>query len=345
MKTSPILLGFTSAVLFGAATPASKALLTDLSAPKLAGLLYLGAAIGVLPLCVRSTWKGAKGVSARGWRHLAGAVLLGGVLGPLLLLGGLSLSPAGDASLILNLELAATAVLGVVLFREQLSASGFVAVLGITVAGAAVSYHSGLPGLAAGGLIALACLCWAFDNHWTAIVDAFSPAQITLLKGLVAGLFNLCLGLLLAPLTASPATVVAAIAVGAFSYGISITFYVEAAQSLGPTRAQGLFATAPFIGAGLSFALLAEPVSSVHLVAATLLAVSVVALLRAQHSHEHTHVPTWHVHLHSHDDGHHEHFHPPELLPVDGPHSHWHQHSAVTHAHPHAPDLHHRHEH
>ena len=42
-----------SAFLFGAATPASKALLGGIQAQALAGLLYLGAALGVLPMVIR----------------------------------------------------------------------------------------------------------------------------------------------------------------------------------------------------------------------------------------------------------------------------------------------------
>jgi hypothetical protein len=54
----PVSLALVSAALFGAATPASKALLGDLSAFQLAGLLYLGAAAGVLVVLVRKrSWR------------------------------------------------------------------------------------------------------------------------------------------------------------------------------------------------------------------------------------------------------------------------------------------------
>ena len=45
----PIILALGAAVLFGAATPASKLLLDGITPFQLAGLLYLGAASGVLP--------------------------------------------------------------------------------------------------------------------------------------------------------------------------------------------------------------------------------------------------------------------------------------------------------
>ena len=45
--------------------------------------------------------------------------------------------------------------------------------------------------------------------------------------------------------------------VGTLAYGASIALYITAAQQLGATRAQMVFATAPFFGAGLSVLTLA----------------------------------------------------------------------------------------
>lgn len=49
----PVMLALLSAALFGSATPLTKTLLNQLRPFQLAGLLYLGAAIGVLPFA----WK------------------------------------------------------------------------------------------------------------------------------------------------------------------------------------------------------------------------------------------------------------------------------------------------
>jgi len=56
----PVAVALLSAALFGAATPASKYLLRDLSPFTLAGLLYLGAAVAVAPRALRGgapTWR------------------------------------------------------------------------------------------------------------------------------------------------------------------------------------------------------------------------------------------------------------------------------------------------
>lgn len=339
-----VLLALAAALLFGASTPASKLLLARFGPFQLAGLLYLGAALGMAPVLWREqrVQRPAR-LDRRSGALLSGAVLLGGVAGPVLLLLGLTRTLAGSVSLLLNLELAATAALGAALFREPLGRRGWLGVAGIVAAGAVVSWGGGWPGLRASLLVAGACLCWGLDNHLTALIDGITPARSTFWKGLFAGTTNLALGLAVEPTLPVTPALPAAFAVGALSYGASIALYIGAAQQLGATRAQGLFASAPFLGAALSFALLGEPVGAGHVVGAALLAVSVLILLRRRHSHEHVHEPMQHVHAHRHDDGHHLHAHPG--LAAGAWHSHWHSHEGLAHAHPHWPDLHHRHSH
>ena len=331
-----------AALLFGASTPASKWLLTTLTPLQLAGLLYLGAALGTAPSLLRDA--GALRVmSRRNALRLLGAIALGGVAGPVLLLIGLRTALAGSVSLLLNLELAATAVLGLLLFREPLGPRGWLGVAGVLLAGALVSIGAGWPGIVAALWVAGACLCWGLDNHLTARIDGITPASSTFVKGSVAGATNLALGLSLAPLAASGATVVTALGVGAVCYGASVALYIASAQQLGATRAQALFAVAPFAGAALAWAALGEPIGGAQLAGAALLVLSVALVVRSQHEHEHVHGEAEHVHSHRHDDGHHHHAHPG--LSPDAQHSHWHRHEPQAHAHPHWPDLHHRHGH
>ena len=177
-----VTIGFVSALLFGASIPASKGLLDHLTPFQLAGLLYLGGAAGVLPLAARSSRTGPSmiGADRRTRGFLAGAILLGGFAGPVLLLFGLRMALAGSVSLILNLEMAATACLGLLLFREHLPRRGLLAVVRIVGAGILISLASGWPGVAAGFLVGLACVYWGLDNHFTALIDGITPAQSTL---------------------------------------------------------------------------------------------------------------------------------------------------------------------
>jgi drug/metabolite transporter (DMT)-like permease len=338
-----LLLALLSALLFGASTPASKALLGSLPPFQLAGLLYLGAAAGMAPIVALERARGASRLDRANALRLGGAVLFGGVLGPVLLLAALRLALASSISLLLNLEMVATAVLGVVLFREHLGRTGWLGVGGVVTAGAILASGGGKPGFVASLLAAAACVCWGVDNHLTALIDGITPARSTFVKGAVAGATNLAIGVAVAPLTASWSVLAAALGVGSLSYGASIALYIASAHRLGATRAQAVFASAPFVGAALSFALLDEPVGLGPAAAAGLLGISIAALFRSRHVHPHAHAALEHVHSHRHDDGHHLHTHPD--LPASARHSHRHRHEEIVHAHPHWPDVHHRHEH
>src|SRR5262245_36004762 len=207
-----LVLAFASAVLFGASTPASKLLLGSLQPFQLAGLLYLGAAAGMAPVAARELRAGARlRIDRANARRLAGAVLFGGVLAPVLLLAALRLTLAGSVALLLNLEMVATALLGVALFREHLGRGAWLGVAGVATAGALVAADGGVPGLLGALLAAAACLCWGLDNNWTALIDGITPAQSTLVKGLGAGATNLAIGVASAPLAASRPTLAAAL--------------------------------------------------------------------------------------------------------------------------------------
>jgi drug/metabolite transporter (DMT)-like permease len=339
----PVLLALLSALLFGAATPAGKVLLRELDPVQLAGWLYLGAAVGVMPAIFgRGGFTSILAMGRKSFLRLLGAILFGGIVGPIALLLGLRLASASSVSLWLNLELVATALLGHFLFREQLELRGWIGTAGVVSASALLTAGEGRGGLAAVLLVALACLCWGLDNHLTALIDGITPAQSTFWKGLGAGVSNLALAALIGSSMPDAIQAASAVAVGTLSCGVSIALYIGAAQQLGATRAQMIFASAPFFGAALSTIALGEPLGAVQLLAAGLLALSLVVLFNT-HEHRHTHGATEHEHWHRHDDGHHLHTH--RGLPASHGHSHRHRHDPTTHGHPHWHDLHHRHLH
>ncbi|HQY92282.1 DMT family transporter [Caldilinea sp.] len=347
MTLRPFLLALVSAALFGAATPLSKYLLMDLGPFQLSGLLYLGAAVGVLPATLRRRpiqppWQ--MDVPTR--RRLLGAICFGGIVGPVLLLFGLRLAAATSVALWLNLEAVATAVLGVWFFRDHLGRNSWIGAAGILVGALVLSWGQGAAGWQAGLLVAAACLCWGFDNHLTALIDGITPAQSTLWKGLAAGSVNLAVGLAVEPFGIGLTVGVAALVVGVFAYGVSIVLYITAAQQLGATRSQLIFSTAPYFAIVLSVMWLGETISPAQIAAAVLVGASVVLLTVEWHSHDHAHVALDHEHWHDHADEHHVHQHtdaPGSSNPT--PHTHRHQHTPLHHAHHHWPDLHHRHEH
>lgn len=336
-----VLAALAAALLFGAAAPLLKPLSERVPPLLLAGLLYAGAALAVAPPAWRQTRLAA--LDAANARRLAGAVLAGGVVAPVLLLFALRLASAASVALLLSLEVAATALLGALAFRDPLGRRGWLGVGAAVAAGGLLAWGGGVPGIVAALLVAAACLGWALDNHLTALVDALPPVGTTCAKGAVAGATNLALAAWLTPGWPGLTDAAAALAVGAACYGASIALYVHAAQRLGAVRSQALFATAPFWGVALAAVLRGDALHVTTLLAGALAAAAALLILRDQHVHLHRHEALAHAHRHRHDDGHHDHVHPD--LPAEVEHSHRHVHALVEHSHRHVPDLHHRHRH
>src|SRR5262245_34865671 len=78
----------------------------------------------------------------------------------------------------------------------------------------------------------------------------------------------------------------------------------ESARHLA-TRAQMIFATAPFWGVALAW--VNEPVLLAQIAAGALMAVGLALVCGERHGHEHTHEAMRNTHWHWHDDGHHDH--------------------------------------
>lgn len=336
-----------AAVLFGAAVPAASRLTDALPSLTLAGLVYLGAAVAVLPSVIRQP--SARRAIEQEWRPVLVAVIAGGAIGPVLLMAGLSRTSAATGSILLNTELAATAVVAAVFFREQLGRLTFMSVVLITIAGVLLTWQPGAALDVGALLIVAACVGWGLDNCVTAGIEQLTPAQVVAAKGLIAGGCTFVVGLAVAGWgSASAADVGAALVVGAFGYGVSTVLWVQGAQQLGAARAQVVFATGPFIGVVLAWVVLAEAVTRVQLLAMSLAIAGVAVAMRSAHEHAHRHHQMVHDHEHSHDDDHHDHaHHPDDGAPklVRGRHRHRHRHGDRVHTHPHVPDLHHRHEH
>lgn len=342
-----VLYALLAAALFGASTPFAKLLAGELSPVLLAGLLYLGSGVGLaLVRLVRDQgWK-APGLAPSEWPWLLGAILFGGVLGPIALLFGLTSTSGSTASLLLNLEAVLTAILAWFVFKESADRRIVLGMAAIVAGGAVLSWPTGetRPSSWMGPvLISLACLCWAIDNNLTRKVSASDALFIAGSKGLLAGTVNTLLALSMGAMLPDKAIALSTMAVGLLGYGISLVLFVLALRGLGTARTGAYFSAAPFIGAAVSVAVLGESTNWVFWLAAALMALGVWLHLTERHEHEHRHEPLAHTHSHVHDE-HHQHAHEFEW---DGrePHEHWHRHAVLTHKHPHFPDTCHRHLH
>lgn len=349
ISRSGILEALAAAVLFGASTPLAKLLTGAVPPVLLAGLLYLGSGIGLLGGWL---WRRRAGrerreaaLARRDVPWLAGAVLTGGVLGPVLLMLGLTHVAATSASLLLNLEGVFTALLAWFVFRENFDRRIALGMLLIVAGGVLLAWTDETGARVSPWALAIAgaCLAWAIDNNLTRRVSAGDPVQIAGLKGLVAGLVNTGIALSMGHAWPGAATTIAAGMVGLLGYGVSLVLFVLALRRLGAARTGAYFSIAPFIGAVLSLVLLREAPGSAFWGAAGLMAAGVWLHVTERHVHRHAHEPLAHDHAHVHDE-HHRHAHD---FPWDGcePHAHFHVHAPLVHSHPHYPDLHHRHTH
>lgn len=351
MNHHAILLALLSAALFGISTPAAKSLLASVDPAVLAGLLYCGAGIGVAVLrrfarpLISDKLAVETPLTSQDAPWLAGAIAAGGIVGPILLMTGLSRTDAATASLLLTLEGVATALLAWFAFHENFDRRIALG-MAFLVAGAVVLSWSGTPtlsGLLGPLAIVGACLAWGLDNNLTRKVSLADPLQIVELKGLIAGPVTLALGLWAGGSIPDTSSLLMAGLVGFLGYGVSLALFVLALRDLGSARTGAYFSTAPFVGTLAAVLVLRDPLSWQLVAAGLLMGFGVWLHLTEDHQHEHEHEPMEHAHPHVHD-AHHQHAHSSDDPPGE-PHTHWHRHDRLRHKHPHVPDMHHTHRH
>lgn len=335
--------GLAAALLFGAGTPLATLLVAGVHPVMLAGLLYCGAGLGLwLIRLVRRLPR--VHLAPVEWLPLVGAVVIGGMAGPALLMVGLTQLPATASSLLLNAESVLTALVAWVVFREHVDrriAAGMAAIAAgavlITVSGG-FSIGAAWPSIA----VVAACLCWAIDNNLTRSVALNDATWLAAIKGSVAGPANVGVALALGAEFPLPTHMAGAFVLGFFAYGLSLVLFIVALRHVGAARAGAYFAVAPFFGSALAIAL-GDPVTWWLATAAVLMAIGVWVHVSERHQHTHTHPAQVHTHWHSHDI-HHDHEHAQNVPPGTW-HRHEHVHEELVHQHDHFPDAHHRHRH
>lgn len=335
-----------AAFLFGASTPLAKQLVGNINPVLLAGLVYLGSGIGlfVFRITKNKGWP-ASGLSLSEWFWFLGAIVFGGILGPLLLMLGLTYTSAAHATLLLNLEAALTAFLAWIFFKEHTDKKIIIGMIFIVIGGIllAMPHHTLRFHWFGSMVIALACLCWAIDNNLTRKISNAEALFIASTKGLIAGIVNISIAFIIGVTLPKWIDIGYSLIIGLMGYGISLVLFVIALRGLGTARTGAYFSTAPFIGAAIAILFFHDSTSIVFWSAAALMIIGVWLHLSERHDHWHNHEEVLHNHHHTHDE-HHQHAHD---FPCDNKkaHSHLHYHKALAHKHPHYPDTHHRHSH
>lgn len=337
-----ILQALLAALFFGASAPISKLLLGDVPPVLMAAFLYLGSGTGIslVKLFQRFTSNQKEaGIKRPDVPWLAGAIISGGILAPIVLMISLQNTPASTASLLLNFEGVGTTLIALLFFRESISHRAFAAISVITLASVFLStdFTSGF-GFSLGALgVILACFLWGIDNNFTRNISAKDPLTIVAWKGLVAGTFSLLLGVFLGQELPALSTIFSILLLGFISYGLSTMLFIYSMRGLGAARTSALYGTAPLAGVLLSILIFKDPVTLFFALAAILMMVGAYLLANEEHAHFHIHMPVVHEHRHQHDE-----FHEHDTAQVA--HSHEHEHPHTEHEHGHMPDIHHRHE-
>lgn len=183
-----VLWAILAAALYAISSPVSKILLDSVSPTMMAALLYLGAGAGMslvglvrkrianMPLEKRLTRKNIP--------YIVGMVILD-IAAPIFLMAGLARTASANVSLLNNFEIVATALIALMIFKEQISRRLGLAIGLITLSGIILSIEDASSFRFSIGsiFVILACICWGFENNCTRMsftcLSHFSPLFIS----------------------------------------------------------------------------------------------------------------------------------------------------------------------
>ncbi|OGI04127.1 MAG: hypothetical protein A2X42_04690 [Candidatus Margulisbacteria bacterium GWF2_38_17] len=279
-----------AACLFGATTPFSKLLLSQIHPLVLVGLFGLGS--GAVMLIIRLLQVGLfhperikVELSKYYWLWLFGAMLTGGILAPVVLVYSLPRTSAATASILLNFESVSTTLFAAYLFKEKIGPRIWLAIILITVASILLTVDwSSSWGISLSALgVLLSTVFWGLDNNFTRNISMKDPYSIVIVRGLVSGSSVLCFSIILGMPFPSSIYLVAAIMWGGLVYGIGLVLFILAIRDLGASRASALLGTAPFLGALFSFFVFWELPAMQFVIALPFMVAGAYILLKEKH--------------------------------------------------------------
>ena len=261
-KPKAILLAITAAALYALSTPFSKLLMTQIPPSFMAGLLYLGAGLGMIPLCFVkniSSSISTRRITRQDLPYIFGMVSLD-IAAPIFLMTALIKVSAVNISLINNLEIATTSVIAFLIFKEKISVRLWIGILLISAAGIILSFEGSKSlSFSPYSLFAfLACLCWGFENNCTRKLSDCDTTKIVIIKGLGSGAGAILVALITGERIGFSSFIFLALLLGFFAYGLSVFTYIQAQRFLGAAKTSSYYAVSPFIAALLSIAIYKE---------------------------------------------------------------------------------------
>ena len=273
-----IMMAILAAVLYAVSSPFSKILLNEMPPTLMAGFLYLGAGVGMSLIAVSRRVRQVENTEihlSKAEMPYTVAMILLDIAAPICMLIGLNATTAANASLLNNFEIVATALIALVVFKERISKRLWTGILFVTLSSVILSFEdvTSLEFSYGSLFVLLAAVFWGLENNCTRKLSSCDPLEIVLLKGIFSGIGSIAIGLVIGERLVNLWSVIAVMAVGIVSYGLSIYFYVHAQRLLGAARTSAYYAVSPFIAAFLSILIFGQIPEVTYFIALILMAV------------------------------------------------------------------------
>lgn len=274
--------------------PCSKLLLDYVPSTIMAGLVYLGAGVGMGILFILNLTKKDKTemLSKSDLPYTLGMIVLD-IIAPIFLMYGLKNTTSSNASLLNNFEIVATSLIALLIFKEKISIKLWIAILFVTLSSILLSFEdfSSFNFSIGSFFVWLATICWGLENNCTREISSKNTFEIVMIKGLCCGCGSLIVGIILGETLPNIQWVILAMLLGFVAYGLSIFFYIKAQYVLGAAKTSAHYAFAPFVGAILSFVILHEKLTLHYFLCLALMVIgstlATLDTLLIKHLHQH----------------------------------------------------------
>lgn len=255
-----ILWAILAAALYAISSPVSKILLNKVPPTMMAGLLYLGAGIGMSIIGLfrykAGDFNSEMRLTKKEIPYTVGMVVLD-IAAPIFLMIGLTMTTPANVALLNNFEIVATSLIAFFVFKESISKRLWIAISLITISSIILSIEDASSfSFSLGSIFVLmASVCWGFENNCTRMLSVKDPLQVVVIKGFGSGLGSLIISFILKETSTSAVYVIATLILGFAAYGLGVYFYVYAQRELGAAKTSAYYAISPFIGVVISFIL------------------------------------------------------------------------------------------
>lgn len=258
-----IIYAILAAAFYALSTPISKILLNNkLSPTMIAGLLYLGAGIGMLFVgIIKSKFiKTIQEPFKKNQLLYIVMMIVLDILAPISLMLGLKMSTPENVALLNNFEIVATSLIALFIFKERISKRLWFGITLITISTIILSVGdvSAFKFSIGSAFVILACVFWGIENNCTRKLSNNDPLKVVVIKGIFSGLGSLLVAIILDELTFNITLILYTLLLGFVAYGLSVFLYVSAQRGLGASKTSAYYAVAPFISVVLSFILFLE---------------------------------------------------------------------------------------